>query len=161
LKQKTLQDRVKQLRQRNLELREKLRGGKKFREQKVRFQNAQLAILERSLEVADFQFNPKNREDLRQLQIELLHRQLQRTISQTDFALGNQAIGNLIRITETTELEDRINELNEQAQIARKVLTDRIGMETDNRTNTPTLTATAPRPRTVDTTKPDSERATV
>ena len=147
---------IKRLRDKNLKLKERLKGGKELAQQKAKFQGLQLALLERSLESTDFEFNPKNREDLRTLQVDLLHRHLQRTISPQDFALGNQAVGNLIRIMETTELEDRLNELTEQAQIARKAIADRIGMETTHSPNRKPLAASPPRSGHVDAQEQDS-----
>jgi hypothetical protein len=38
---------------------------------------------------------PRTKDDLVALQVELLNRSLQRTITQNDFALGNQAVRNL------------------------------------------------------------------
>jgi hypothetical protein len=65
---------------------------------RAKFQQLQLSLLERSLEPADFPFDPKTAEDIRALQVGLLHRSLQRTITGSDFALGNQAVRNLIQI---------------------------------------------------------------
>jgi hypothetical protein len=125
------------------------------------FQRLQLALLARSMQPADFKFDPKTREDLRSLQVELLHRHLLRTISATDFALGNQAVGNLSRIMETTELQDEINELKQQAQIARRVLASKLGMEADHSTNREPLPTPTLRPRTVDKAEQDPQGSTV
>lgn len=77
---------------------------------KAQFQKLQLALFARSLQPADWQFDPHNTEDIRGLQVELMHRHLNRTISATDFSLNNQAVGNLIKIitpTTTTLPQDK------------------------------------------------------
>ena len=62
---------------------------------KLQFQELQLALQARVLKPVDFPFDPKIPEDVRALQVELMHRHLQRTITPEDFGFQNQAIRNL------------------------------------------------------------------
>lgn len=66
--------------------------------QKAKFTNLQIQLFERSLAVADWKFDPATTEELRDLQVALMHKHLQRVISPQDFALLNQAMGGLIKI---------------------------------------------------------------
>jgi hypothetical protein len=93
---------------------------------KARFLQLQLANMARSMKPADFPFDPKTKEELRKVQVELMHKQLQREISQNDFALQTTAVNNLVRILESTEIDDRLNELEQQAQTARKLIADMV-----------------------------------
>jgi hypothetical protein len=65
---------------------------------KLQFRELQLALLARALKPADFPFNPITPDDVRALQVELMHRHLQRVITPDDFAMCNQAVRNLREI---------------------------------------------------------------
>jgi hypothetical protein len=64
-------------------------------ERKLQFQELQLGLFARSLKPADFPFDPKTPEDVRALQVEVMHRHLQRTLSSADSGMLNGAIRNL------------------------------------------------------------------
>jgi hypothetical protein len=66
--------------------------------QKARFTTLQIQLLERALAPADWGFDPKTTEDIRALQVDLMHKHLKREISPQDYALQNSGVGNLIKI---------------------------------------------------------------
>jgi len=65
---------------------------------KQQFQQLQVALLARSLQSIDFQFKPENKDQLIDLQVALMHLNLQRKLHSADFAAQNTAVRNLIQL---------------------------------------------------------------
>jgi hypothetical protein len=66
--------------------------------QRAKYTSLQVQLLERTLTPVDWDFNPQTTEELRTLQVELMHRHLKREISPQDVALMGQSLGNLIKM---------------------------------------------------------------
>ena len=87
--------------------------------QRARFTSIQASLMERALNPVEVNVPiPQTKADLVKMQVELWQLNYDRKITASDFSLGNQAINNLTRIMESTEIEDRLNELEHQAQAA-------------------------------------------
>lgn len=55
-------------------------------------------LLARSLQSIDFQFKPENKDQLIDLQVTLMHLNLQRKLHSADFAAQNTAVRNLVQL---------------------------------------------------------------
>jgi len=65
---------------------------------KQQFQQLQVALLARSLQSVDFPFDPADKDQLIDLQVTLMHLNLQRKLHSADFAAQNTAVRNLVQL---------------------------------------------------------------
>jgi hypothetical protein len=88
------------------------------------FKKVQLALLARSLQNIDFQFDPTSRDGLVSLQADLLHLALQRKLSAPDASACSHAVRNLVNlVTDLDDLEEykrKWEELRQEYEIARR-----------------------------------------
>lgn len=118
---------------------------------KARYINLQIGFLEKASNPvgpkAGFKFDPKTKDQLRKLTVRFMQKQLDREITNTDYQAMIQGVNALERILESTEIEDRLNELEQLAYATTKVIERVENVAGPEREGGEAPQLTAPRPR--------------